>query len=597
MFPLSTWSRSLNALRTLLAAALLCTAWSAHANTLKVGSDSKCTYGTIAEAVNNAEHNSGYSTIYIATNQDYKNQAIVISTALNSHITVVGGVPNCSTLTPAGSTTIEGSASASVITVRGSMTLTLSHLTITGGHGSSGGGIDYAAVGALTIGDSTIDSNNATYGGGIRFQGNGGPADLYVNTNTFVTNNTATSSGGGIRAEGQASVHIDAPQTWIAYNEALGTQGGGVLVVGPAYAHIGSPGYLFGGVIYQNKAPYGAGIALISESSGHAQADLLASDPTKPVRVEQNRATGTGGGVYLLSYAYMQGSGALQQNNAVLQMEGARIDDNAAQEGSGIYADTYYTLEDFSCGSEVLMYTGGSCGLECNSVSGNRAVTVDNTGHDVATAGSAILIQTDGVLRTNHIAMRMNEGAHAVRISDSLHLPLKMDTCLIADNAVTAELFALGIAGAQFNQCTVAYNAIGGAEVFNAQTGFSLTNSIIAQSALPTLHYVGTGTGYTLDYLLSKETATLGAGQHIMLGDASFVDANNGDFHLLHNSLGVDVAPAGDAADRDLDQHPRDVDLPEQANIYGPRDLGAYEHALSACDVSDTIFCNGFEAF
>jgi hypothetical protein len=63
----------------------------------------------------------------------------------------------------------------------------------------------------------------------------------------------------------------------------------------------------------------------------------------------------------------------------------------------------------------------------------------------------------------------------------------------------------------------------------------------------------------------------------------------------MSHSLGIDVAPAGNAADRDLDNRPRDVDLPEHTNTDGPRDLGAYERPLSACDVSDTVFCNGFD--
>ena len=97
-------------------------------------------------------------------------------------------------------------------------------------------------------------------------------------------------------------------------------------MVGPARAHIGSPGYLFGGVIYENTAPYGGGIALISEEAGPAIATLEASDPTKPVRVEQNRATRSGGGVYLLSNGYTQGNGAFNQEIATLTLRGARID-------------------------------------------------------------------------------------------------------------------------------------------------------------------------------------------------------------------------------------------------------------------------------
>jgi predicted outer membrane repeat protein len=599
-----------------VAVILLGAATPGHATNYHVGSGVGCTHATIQAAINAAMAVSGsWPKIYIATNKTYLNQAISISPNVQSHITLIGGVPSCISGSSSGNTTINGSnpdsntsAGTSVITVRGAMGVTLSHLTITGGkdviggNDDAGGGIDYAGVGYMNIGDSTIDSNTAVYGGGIRFQGNGGAADLYINANTFITSNTAQSSGGGIRVDGNASLHIDAPQTWIAFNKALGSQGGGVLVVGPAYAHIGSPGYLFGPLIYQNTAPYGGGIALISQDAGPAQADLFASDPTKPVRVEQNRASQTGGGVYLLSDAYTQSDGAIPSEIATLQMEGARIDDNAAQEGSGIYADSDFGLVQ-SYGSDVYMYTGASCGTgtECNSVSGNRAVTKDAMGHDVATAGSAILIQSQGVLRARQLAMRGSpdaQGAHAIRVVDSLWLPLLLDTCLIADNNVSAELLTLGNASATINQCTIANNRnfAEGYVVLRANADLTLTNSIFAQGSQQTLFNADTGANMTVNYVMSGETASLGPGTNNIHADPEFVDPGNGDFHLRLNSPGVDVAPAVAGDDRDLDNLLRDQDLPEVSNLDGNRDLGAYERQLSACDASDTIFCNGFES-
>lgn len=609
----TTYSLSRCVRHCTIAVILLGAATPGHATNYHVGSGVGCTHATIQAAINAAMAVGGsWPKIYIATNKTYSNQAISISPNVQSHITLIGGVPSCISGSSSGNTTINGSdpdsntsAGTSVITVRGAMSVTLSHLTITGGkdviggNDDAGGGIDYAGVGYMNIGDSTIDSNTAVYGGGIRFQGNGGAADLYVNANTFITSNTAQSSGGGIRVDGQATLHIDAPQTWIAFNKALGTQGGGVLVVGPAYAHIGSPGYLFGPLIYQNTAPYGGGIALISEDAGPAQADLFASDPTKPVRVEQNRASQTGGGVYLLSDAYTQSDGAIPSEIATLQMEGARIDDNAAQEGSGIYADSDFGLIQ-AYGSDVFMYSGGACGsgTECNSVSGNRAVTVDSEGHDVATFGSAILIQSHGVLRARQLAMRSNQGAHAIRVADTLFTQLLLDTCLLAENTDYGELVTLGSASAMINQCTFANNTnvAEGYVVLRANADLTLTNSIFAQGTQTTLFNADTGAAMHLDYVMSMETSSLGAGTHIIQADPGFVDPGQGDFHLRLNSPAVDIAPAGASGDKDLDNRPRDQDLPEVPNIDGGlRDLGAYERQLSTCDASDTIFCNGFD--
>ncbi|MEO6690616.1 MAG: hypothetical protein ABIS07_09470, partial [Dokdonella sp.] len=370
-----------------------------------------------------------------------------------------------------------------------------------------------------------------------------------------------------------------------------------------AYAHIGSPGYMLAsyiGVMYQNRALNGGGIAAIAGSQGGAQIDLFATDPNHPVGIAQNRAYSKGGGVYLIPYISTEGSGALPVNEATLKMEGVLIDDNASPEGSGIYADTDWTFAfvyEAPAGGEVYMYAGADCASAgCNSVSNNRSVTLDSQGHDVPTAGSAILMQTDGALSANRLVMRGNEGAHAIRVADGLHLPLSLDTCLLAGNTVTAELATFGSASTTINQCTFAGNSIGGPSVMYAETGFTMTNSIIAQGALSTLHYVGSGAGRAIDYVMAQETATLNLGAtHLFNADPLFVDVANGDFHLRADSDAIDVAPPVAGDDRDLDNRPRDQDMPNVPNLDGDRDLGAYERQVHLC-ASDTIFCDGFDA-
>jgi hypothetical protein len=573
------------------ATVLLGAALPAHATNYHVGTG--CTYTTIQAAITAAMAVSGsWPKIYISTNKTWSNQAISITPNVQSHVTLIGGMPDCGS-TSSGNTTLNGGAGTSVITVRGAVSVTLSHLTISGGNDviggndDEGGGIDYVGTGYMNIDNSSIFNNHAENGGGIRFKGNGGTADLYLNANTFVTNNTANATGGGIRAEDNASVHIDADQTWIAQNEATNGYGGGIAAVGNAYVHIGSPGYKIAsyiGVVYGNTAQWGGGIAVISGSGGAAQADLFASDPANPVRIEQNRAYHTGGGIYLVPYEHFSTSA-----HVAVQLGGAQIDDNAAQEGSGIYADTV----GINLGGDVYFYSGHcAAGVECNTVSNNRAVD----GSDTATAGSAILIQSYGRLQAQQLAMRGNQGEHAIRVADSLGQPLLLDTCLIAGNTVNAELVTLGNASATINQCTIAYNSLGGTSVLRANADFALTNSIIAQGPFRTLFNADAGASMNLDYVISMETASLGgSGPHIFQYDPGFADPGNGDFHLRVNSPAIDKAAPVVGDDRDLDNRPRDQDLPEVLNLDGDRDLGAYERQRSACDVGDTVFCNGFD--
>jgi hypothetical protein len=95
--------------------------------------------------------------------------------------------------------------------------------------------------------------------------------------------------------------------------------------------------------------------------------------------------------------------------------------------------------------------------------------------------------------------------------------------------------------------------------------------------------------------VLSNDTSTLPDSNSVIQGQASFLNVAAGDYHLLATSLGIDFAPAKGGSD--LDSLPRDVDLPTIPNVFGPRDIGAYERqSLLACDTnSDAIFCDGFE--
>jgi len=580
-----------------IAATLLFGATAARATNYTVGADAACGYTTLAAAVAAAKAQPAGSRpkIYVATNQSYSGQALVFT---GFSFSLIGGVPDCAHLTPAGTTTISGNRNASVISITDTNTghlAILSHLTISGGGGSSGGGVYYSGASGLNIGDSQIIDNNAGDGGGIRFIGTGSSRnDIYLSANTTVMTNAAQHSGGGIRVDGNAWLHVDADQTWITQNTA-GDYGGGIALIGNAQAHIGSPGYFFGqyiGVIYQNAANYGGGIGTVSTSGGSPSIEIYPTDANHPVRIEQNRAYHTGGGVYLGAYETNDGGGAGWMIGG-----GMQIDGNAAAEGAGLYADTDSSALYTGGGSFVFKAGYCAAGIECNSVSNNRAVTLDGTGHDVPTTGSAILIQSMGTFGAQQIAMRGNEGAHVIRVVDSLSEHLALGSCLVANNTVTSELATFGGAAATIDSCTIANNTIGGATVLHAQADFALTDSIVAQGALPALAYSGSAAGLTLDYLMLAHDAPAlpASAQHIAYDDPLFVDVAHGDFRLSAHSPALDYAPPVTGDDRDLDNRPRDQDQPDVADLWGDRDLGAYERPIGTCVVSDTVYCDGFD--
>jgi len=150
----------------------------------------------------------------------------------------------------AGLTSINGNNSR-VISVTAGVQLTLNALTVRNGSGvAEGSGIFNA--GALTVIDSTIADNNSDLGGGL-YNAAGATALL---TDTLITENRATSLGGGIFNAGQ----LAGASVIIAANVADETFG-----VGGGVHNVGSLS-LTDATLAANRGAYGAGIN--NESGG-----------------------------------------------------------------------------------------------------------------------------------------------------------------------------------------------------------------------------------------------------------------------------------------------------------------------------------------
>lgn len=524
---------------------------------------------------------------------------------------------------------IDGSndGGGSVLYVTGNSNVGLHNLTVLRGanlgsddNNSVGGGIHFDGQGSLYLTRSTISTNEAGFGGGIDVNGSSGPVALTLDANTLVISNTADTSGGGIRVRGNTRLYALKPGTLIGYNHAPNGYGGGVEVLGPARADIGSPGYNGLAVIYGNDAAYGGGMDILDfGDSAPAVARVFTTDPANPVQVSSNFASHTGGAFYLRPYEAIGSAGGA----AVLCANDFRIENNAAQEGAAIYADTDYdgvgnplggyvalnTDPDFVAGSanhpcttpEPVTALGAvacAAGAPCNNLTANKAQ--DGSGNP--TAGATILLQSDAKMWGDRFSMRANTGAHALReIGDTFLTDAILTNCLLVDNTLTQELMAQTDgtnAAAKLDSCTIAGNTIGAPYVFLAPGYLFLRNSIIDQPGHATADPAITD-GYSAAYLLTNDRSTLPNANSIEQGEPSFVDAANGNYHLLPTSLGVDFAPVDSSfyvTTADLDRNPRVVDLPDVFNGYGPMDLGAYEiQRVFACGASDTIFCDGFE--
>lgn len=598
-----------------LAAVLLATlAPGAGAAVFTVGGDAACTTGSLQAAIDAARDSPGPDVIRVASNRTYTAQALRIGP---QDLVVEGGYSDCLASSPTGSTVIsgEGGSAAPVFTITGSGVRDLRRLGIIRGDASpldgEGGGISFAGSGELILTQVAINQNRAAYGGGINFRATAIPAVLSIESGTTISSNTAQISGGGVRIEGfPARMFMLSPQTAVFSNVALGVNlatgqpeggyGGGILALDAAKVDIASTGFGAIAVVQDNEAVRGGGIAAVANTVSTPYVRLFRVDAANPPRVRANRASATGGGIYLLP----TDDGALYEPKACLF--GATLEDNIAQNGAAAYADV-------DPGSVFVLPAGGSllvrrwpasadtaqvCGTEhpqalgavvcatgspCNLIRGNRAETLAG----VATDGAIVLAQTESQLSLGDVAMIGNTARNLVRsFHDFTQAPPALSNCLLAENTVSGALLRLSEkARMEILDCTIAGNAIGGLHVVQADQarGGSLARSIIWQPGKLTLSYPGGGANaaITIDKSLVSDRSTLPDGPDYLNGEPRFNDPAVGDWRLRISSAAVDGALPVVGDDRDLAGNARDQiirPLPNQL----VRDAGAFERQQNA---------------
>lgn len=610
------------AVRWLAAFVLLLVAHNCMAKTWMVGVGFGCNYSKIQDAISASAPGD---TIVLTTSADYsKDQHILLD---NRTLTISGLYqPGCVTIiipppgpigeaaTAAARVTVSGSGTIRkpVFSITGTSHITLQNLTISDAViDGNGGGIAFNGNGTVGLQNVEVFGNTADSGGGVAAKSVGGRAVLVFANDTVVSSNIARNNGGGVRVEGDVYFQMESPNSWIGWNyaNAIGTEeiaqkkgvGGGLLIVGTDINHrtdayIGAPGV----AIFNNTANYGGGIAA---ADAGASLWVYSTDALHPTTIGPNTARRTGGGIF-------------QRDWAVSCLADIRIDNNIAQEGTAIYLDvgtdddifTYMAWNDFG-GSDYCKFSESTVpkvacdsSVACNTVHSNVAENVLTT--PVAkTDGAAILIQSGNGFAAQNLDIRANEGGYALwalgYTSDSFDTEVALTNCLMADNKLNHEVIKTsdGAAHLYLANCTLAHNALGAAQVIAANDVLGIRNSIIDNgSSVAALNFSGSGSNLNAQYNVSGNVTGLGTNPTNSQAEPIYMNLAHGDYRLVYSKVGstltkspgLDFAPSGGGAD--IRAMARDIDLSGITNLYGARDVGAYEMQ----PITGRIFADGF---
>ncbi|HET8942264.1 MAG TPA: hypothetical protein VFN13_09785, partial [Rudaea sp.] len=356
--------------------------------------------------------------------------------------------------------------------------------------------------------------------------------------------------------------------------------GGGIDYSGTAFADIALPG----GSINANHADFGAGIAVGASSDGNATLRLFSTDATHPTMLFGNVATYAGGGLRV-------GGGGISTHATACLFDASIGSNTAAQSGTAIDVGDGGRLFVNPQNNPECDYTAvaalGAVRCDSSSLNCNRIVINPSTSGNPGETPGVIDFTGAAQITARRVHLETNTASFVIRGLYATGASVAFSECVIDYNTVSNELVSVQGAPISFDGCTFANDSIGASTVFTWDTGLSLTRSIVAESTQVLNPSLG---GVTVNYAIFN-APKLPTNSSVQFVDPRFVNAANGDFHLQATSPAIDFAPVGaESGNTDFDNRSREADLPNVANLFGARDLGAFEYPLP-----DEIFRNGFE--
>ena len=451
------------------------------------------------------------------------------------------------------------------IRVRGDVALTLAN-SLVHHHLSDVGAINLSGEDTRVLLTNTKVYNNISnsYGGGIACYNN---ATLSILGESSIDNNSTNGDGGGIYASSGCQVTSQSGDSnpllqaeyGIINNTAEG-QGGGI------YIATGADVELLG----NNEHP----ASIVGNISNIDTTNVIIG----------------GGGVYV------RGDGEIPSDGTTFTATNARIDFNIAiHAGAGVGVT--------SGGTFTMQRGDGDCwdNDKCSSLSQN--ILTDATGN-----GAAGYIYDVASANISGTYIYGNQANEAALFELNQVGTLRMEGNLITGNgpftqAFASELFSVIGNNGFASNLDMYYNTIAGNNVnthfymnnTSSQQWVKIYNSIIFDQGDIVTSIGGIDPNLVFNCNFVHETDSLSVAQSAIDNfdsNPNFVDAANGDYHVISGSLSKDLCNENlfQSNYKDLNGRTRGLSDPNVPDLRGPFDAGAYENYDN-----ENIFKNGFE--
>jgi len=447
---------------------------------------------------------------------------------------------------------------------------------------NGGQGIDIGnSNGLIEVVDSLIINNSAENGGGIYMGATIGTLNLII-TNSSIFGNSATTRGGGIFcAENDVSVRVSG-NSLISENSA--EDGGGIAALNGCSVTVDSGSDLTGdlrGIVGNIATQFGGGVYLNSAAiltlQGNKYALGILGNNTDPVTIANNSANSKGGGIYAI-------------NSSVIEIIDGYITNNISSTSNG--GAIFLGASSTTPVSLTMQAHNGSCWSpgKCSVLSSNKSdanggglymegssqATILNT-HIMgnrANFGTAVYVSsvngvgTSAIIEGSYFYENGNNGANSYT-----------DNYVIRGNGdVDIDLVHNTMADNDTNDSRAVIGVIGGSHL-------SIKNSLLDNHPETILEQSGSN---TLQVICTVASDLSSLDFHVF--PTSFVDNDNDDYHLAHDSQAIDAcASTTTILNNDADNEPRGWDDP-RGNFNGTYDAGADESYTN-----DIVFKNDFE--